>query len=88
MVHQVSEAFERLVRELRTVVHEVDDSVLAPVSVAARTEWADLVRRLPLQADFWNSSARISEDELRRLLEKAVRFRKISASLAGESSAL
>jgi len=81
MAYEITSAGSaRVLRQLRDVVQAVDDRVLAPASLEARAEWEGLVKRLPSDADASLGLAGISEDELGRLLQKAIRFLEILRS--------
>ena len=77
MVYESTSGSKGVLRQLRDIVREVDDRVLARASAEARAEWEGLVQRLPSEADLGHRVVRVSEDELGRLLEKALRFREI-----------
>ena len=77
MVSKVDSRAGRLLTQLRQIVREVDDRVLALASPEACAEWEGLVRRLPSDGALGRGAPPLSEDELGCLLQKATRFREI-----------
>jgi hypothetical protein len=77
MMYVVTARSERLLQDLLGLAKELDAAVLARASAPARDEWSELLLRLPTEADLRRGVVALAEDELGRLLGKALRFRQI-----------
>jgi hypothetical protein len=77
MNYDITPRSARLVRNILSLVREMDDSVLAGASAEARAEWTAFIDRLPTAGDLRRGVVAFDENESERLLAKAMRFREI-----------
>ena len=77
---------EQLVRSVLSVAQDVGDQALASTSVEARSEWRELLGRLPTEDDLCRGVIAFGEDDLQQILSKAIRFRAIVGGLTANAS--
>jgi hypothetical protein len=77
---------EQLVRSVLSVAQDVGDQALASTSVEARSEWRELLGRLPTEDDLCRGVIAFGEDDLQQILAKAIRFRAIVGGLTANAS--